>query len=201
MNSYSDESPYYSPYYFHRKNQLDLLPIQASDIVFLGDSLTNEGEWADWFPGVTIKNRGISGDTTYGVLTRLEPILAGKPRKIFLMIGVNDITKDVPVQRILYNYTEIINQVRTRTPDTEMFVISVLPVDTQFHGDRAQRDVMRLNDHLQRLAQRFSCQYIDLCSEFLNDRGELDAQYSLDGLHLNGHAYRLWQQMIQEYVQ
>ena len=68
--------------------------------LFLGDSLTEYGNWRELFPGLDIKNRGIAGDTTDGVLHRLDGITALSPDKIFLMIGINDLLMGRSVKRI-----------------------------------------------------------------------------------------------------
>ena len=65
-------------------------------IIFLGDSLTEWFELGKYFPGLAIINEGIAGDTTYGVLQRLEAIIKKPAKKIFLMIGINDIFNDFP---------------------------------------------------------------------------------------------------------
>src|SRR5690606_25988138 len=72
-------------------------PTSSDDLVFLGNSIVF---WADWneLTGIpTIKNRGIPGDITFGVLERLADITAGKPAKIFILIGINDLARNIPV--------------------------------------------------------------------------------------------------------
>jgi lysophospholipase L1-like esterase len=65
---------------------------KPGSIVFLGDSITDFFRVNEFFPGVYVINRGISGDTTDGVLNRLaESVYELSPSKIFLMIGTNDL--------------------------------------------------------------------------------------------------------------
>src|SRR5699024_7028471 len=64
------KKPDYSAYYYHRKNLFELLPNEKKEIIFLGDSITDGNEWAEYFGSQRIKNRGISGDVTDGVLYR-----------------------------------------------------------------------------------------------------------------------------------
>ncbi|HPI85609.1 MAG TPA: GDSL-type esterase/lipase family protein, partial [Bacteroidales bacterium] len=73
--------------------------ITSDDIVFLGDSLTEGFDLQHYFNLPNLKNRGISGDTTYQVLYRLEEIWNSKPAGLFLMIGINDMFQgeDEPV--------------------------------------------------------------------------------------------------------
>lgn len=196
------ESAFNFPYYDHRKSQLYLLPIHTSDIVFLGDSITDEGEWAELLNHPSIKNRGLSSDTTIGVLDRLSEIITTQPHKIFLMIGVNDLSNlgRSPVE-VSQTYKEILTQIRARSPQTNVFIQSVLPVNRgMFLGSASNNDVRALNEQLQYLANEFSYPYIDLHSHFLDAHQQLDTKYTIDGIHLNGSAYQRWVKLIQPYI-
>ena len=96
-------------------------------MVFLGDSITRGGQWHELFPGVAVKNRGIGGDVTTGVLSRLDPITRGRPAKVFLMIGTNDLFRGTPGQEVAANVGEIVRRIGRESPDTRVFVQSVLP--------------------------------------------------------------------------
>ena len=96
------------PYYKHRKSQFEqLMNNEKYETMMLGDSITDEGQWDELLNNDTIQNRGISGDTTDGVLERLNPM--GKNiEKVFIMIGVNDIMRGKSVDEIYSNYLKII---------------------------------------------------------------------------------------------
>jgi lysophospholipase L1-like esterase len=199
------EGARYSPYYLRRKDQLELLeslPRDTSEIIFLGDSITEEAEWAELFKPLNVKNRGISGDTTIGLLNRLNKIIEPKPQKVFLMIGINDFLNETKsVLEISQIYRAIFIKIQEQTLNTEVFVQSVLPVNNQFYRIKVDnKNVVTLNAQLQELAKEFSYQYIDLFSHFLDQQDQLDPQYTLDGIHLNGQAYLLWKQIIEQYV-
>ena len=68
-------------------SQFEELPIASGDTVFLGDSITEGGSWHELFPESSVRNRGIGGVTTSGILARIDQIRHGKPGQIFLMIG------------------------------------------------------------------------------------------------------------------
>ena len=80
-----------SEYNLQRRSLFEVLPVYSSDIVFLGNSITDGCEWAELFNNRHVKNRGISGDRSGWLLDRLDPIVGGHPKKLFLMIGVNDL--------------------------------------------------------------------------------------------------------------
>lgn len=79
---------FYPPYHLHRISQFEILPKLNSDVIFLGDSITDKCEWTELLENPNIKNRGISGDTTERILNRLDEIVESKPKQIFLMVGI-----------------------------------------------------------------------------------------------------------------
>ena len=95
--------------------------------MFLGDSITEGGAWAEFFESRVTRNRGISGDTTSGVLARLHQINRFKPSSIFLMIGTNDISFGVAEDEIVENILTIVDLIGTSSPDTKLFIQSILP--------------------------------------------------------------------------
>ena len=196
-------SMYDSPYYWDKKSQFETLPKSESDIVFLGDSLTDSCEWQEFFRGVSIKNRGISGDTTNGILNRLNEVVQSQPQKVFIMIGINDINQGRTVDGIFNNYQIILKSFKEKTPQTEVFVQSLLPVNNHlFPNPTTNNRVIELNTKIKKLAQELSFQYIDLFPAFLGkDRDDgLNHYYTTDGLHLNGQGYLVWKEMIEKYV-
>jgi len=192
----------YPPYYWHKLNQFTKLPQSESDIIMLGDSITDEGEWIELLSNINVKNRGISGDTTERVLYRLDPILAGKPKQIFLMIGINDlINTSKSVFQTLESYEKILHEFREKTPNTEIFIQSVLPVNNNVYLYwQDDNNILKLNLGLKELAKKFNYQYIDLFSHLLDSEKQLDTRYTKDGLHLNGEAYLVWKSVIEKYL-
>lgn len=193
-----------SPFYYQRSSLFEQLPIGPKDIVFLGNSITNGCEWNELFNNLLVKNRGISGDLTMGVYKRLEPIVKGKPAKLFLLIGVNDISRGLSADSIAGNIGKIVEKVKRESPSTKIYLQSLLPFD----GDRQYKNLsgrldiaVEINKQLVRLAEKEKLTYIDLFPHFLDkNTGSLDAGYSNDGLHLMGNGYLLWRDLIIDYV-
>ncbi len=104
----------YSTFYMQRASLFSKLTITPKDIVFIGNSITNGAEWSELFPRKHVKNRGISGDTSEGVYDRLAPIVKGKPAKIFILIGINDISRDVKVEDIVLNMKRIVKEIQKK---------------------------------------------------------------------------------------
>ena len=188
-------------YYHHKKSHFESLPDTEGEIIFLGNSLIDNCDWAELFQNPNIKNRGVGGDDTDGVLERLDEVTSSRPEKIFIMIGTNDLAYGKTVDVILSNYRKIIERIMEESPETKIYLQSVLPTDDGFYPDRSNDDIMKINRGLNELAAEKGLVYIDLYTSFENDQGILDTKYSLDGLHIKGEGYRLWKSLIEKYVQ
>lgn len=194
----------YSTYYYQRATLFEELPIASTDIVFLGNSITDGGEWAELFGDCRIKNRGISGDIADGVYDRLDAILKGKPAKIFLMIGINDVARGTSADTIVGRILKIADRIGQESPQTKLYIESVLPVNDcygKFPGHTSRGNVvLEINRLLKKAALERQLTYIDLYSRFCNEEGKMKPEYSNDGLHLLGKGYLLWRQLLLPYI-
>ena len=114
-------------------NQFNSQPLNNGEIIFLGNSITAEGEdWGRRFGYSKIKNRGIGGDVTDGVLARLDEIIYFKPRAVFLLIGINDLWNNTPtIPKPAYigtNIIKITDIIKRRSSDTKVYIQTVLPI-------------------------------------------------------------------------
>jgi len=109
----------------HRAN-----PIRAGETVFLGDSITSDGDWEAAFSHLDSRNRGIAWDTTADVLERLDESLDGPPATVVLMIGTNDLFIGVPHAQTVRNVAHVLDRIAEASPDTRTIVQSVLPGPT-----------------------------------------------------------------------
>ena len=147
----------YKLFFERRVSQFDEFHIQSDAIVFLGDSLVDEGRWDEMFPNFKIVNRGILADRTEHVISRLNQITKWQPSKIFVMIGTNDVKFGVKQAILLSNYQKIIDLIRKESPSTKVFVQSLLPRQSKF-----QKRIEQINRELMVLAEKTGCVYIDL---------------------------------------
>lgn len=186
--------------YEHRKTLYEIMPIEKGDIVFLGNSITAQCDWAELFQNSKIKNRGIPGDTTQGILDRVGAILSAVPSKLFLMIGVNDLLFHPP-EEVVDNYRKIVSKVLSESPETQLYLYSILPVNPDIRNIPVRNeDIDFINEKIKKIAIDNQLIYIDLNSKFKNKDGLLFANYSSDGVHLNGDAYLQWKNEIGQYL-
>lgn len=198
------DSARYSAYYWHSKDMFDNLPDIRGEIIFLGNSITDGGEWFELLGNKNCLNRGISGDVTEGVLLRLPGITRVKPAKIFLLIGINDIARGRSVEEITATYRLILDKIKAETPATKVFIESVLPVNYGTVRMASLKDktefILELNLNLRALSEEYKYTYVDLFTLMADVNNNLPEKYSVDGLHLTYAAYKVWADAIRKYA-
>lgn len=204
IGAFAQKEGKYSTYYYQRASLFEVLPVDSDDILFVGNSITDGGEWCELFQNPNVKNRGISGDTTQGVYDRLDALLKGTPAQIFLLIGINNVPRGESADSIAAGIRRIVQRIRQESPATEVLVQSVLPVTPQYgkfdgHTSRWQL-VPEINRRVRRLAQEEKVTYIDLFSHFADAEGKMKPEYTNDGLHLKGNGYLLWKEVVQPFL-
>jgi lysophospholipase L1-like esterase len=173
-----------------------------TDIVFLGNSITANTDWMELLGEPRARNRGISGDITFGVLERLDEVIEGKPARVFILIGINDISRNIPDSVILNNYRRIIRRIHAGSPATKIFFQTLLPVNNEFtqfknHYNKDEH-ILYVNAELRKMAATENITVIDLYPHFLGADNKLDKKYTLDGLHLLAIGYKLWASILQQ---
>lgn len=200
VNQPSFPDSLFSTYYHQRVSLFRALPQTEGDIIFLGNSITDGGEWSELFADLKIKNRGISGDFTAGVLNRLDEVYKRKPHKVFLLIGTNDLAKNISPDSVVKNIVWIAALLRQKSPQTKLYVQSIFPVNEKFgkfsgHTSKKQQ-IGEINKMLWKHASQYGYIYKDVFSELTDSTGRLNAAYTNDGLHLTGAGYMKWKETI-----
>ena len=185
-------------YYPQRVVIFEKEPVVPGRIIFLGNSITQIGNWKKLLNDSTAINRGIAGDITFGVLKRLNDVISRQPSKLFLLIGINDIGRDIPDAVIADNIRKIIVRVQAGSPATKIYVQSILPVNPDVpnfpqHYDK-QEHVLNTNKLIKKVAEDTHCTFVNIHDLFTDKQGRLDAKYTADGLHLTpaGNGYETW---------
>ncbi|HEX6427371.1 MAG TPA: GDSL-type esterase/lipase family protein [Niastella sp.] len=179
-------------------------PNSKKDIIFVGNSITQGIDWAELLQNKHARNRGISGDITYGVLERLSEITEGQPAKVFVLIGINDIEHNIPDSLIVNNYRRIIRQIKAESPRTKIYFHTLLPVNNEFtqfkkHYNKDEH-IAFVNAELKKIAAEENITLIDLHPHFLDASNKLDKRYTVDGLHLNAEGYKVWAGILKQYL-
>lgn len=191
----------YRPGLYHFKVALyDSFPGSPDDIIFLGNSLTDRVDWNELLETCHARNRGISGDITFGVLQRLSDITKGQPAKIFILIGINDISRNIPDSLIVLNYRTMISRIRSESPGTKVYLQTLMPVNntfTQFKNHyNKDEHILWINQQIKQIGKDMQVEIIDLYPHFLDARNKLDKAFTEDGLHLNAAGYQVWKKIL-----
>lgn len=203
-----DEDKKFNAYYLNRVSVFRELENFRDDIYFIGDSITDIGEWQELLSNSDVKNRGINGDTTTGVLNRLDEILEGNPRKVFLMCGINNLQSKISFSQTVNEYKAILSELQNITPPAEIYLLSIIPITKALYREYVlpkhpsihmpeTEEIDRLNNAIKKLADRYrNVSYIDL-APLRDEDGELIADYTIDGLHLNGKGLTAWAEIVE----
>lgn len=201
-------STYAQDEYWHQRVSLfSKLPVDTCDIVFLGNSITDGGEFQELFGMENVLNRGIRSDRISGVLKRLDQVTDGHPKMIFLLIGINDVADSRnTAASIAGKYEELVKTIREKTPDTQLYVQSIMPINNDFKRYKSligrESIIPDLNSRLQNIAMEARAVYIDLWPVLADpETGKMKKDFTSDGLHLTGAGYRAWTEAVRPFVE
>lgn len=194
--SISYHSAFTKTHYHEKIKEFKKDALAMGDIVFLGNSITEEGgDWGKRLGWSSVKNRGISGDVTEGVLKRLGEIMYVKPKAIFLLIGINDIfnTATTP-QYVASNILTIAKNIRKASPYTKLYVQTILPTTTSSIKEKIQQT----NALLHKKAGRKTFTLLRTHALFADEADVMKKEYTKDGVHLNEEGYTIWADFLKK---
>lgn len=183
--------------------------LAKGQIVFIGDSITDLYVLDDHYADLELAcyNRGIGGDTTSGVLKRLqESVFDLEPSAVVLMIGTNDVNGNLPENEILDRYSQIVKAITTTLPNTKLYCVSVIPQNKQLEEysqikvDHTTEVILRLNPQICQIALSSGAVYIDLFAHLSDSDNYLLTQYSDDGIHLNEKGLAVWTEQMRPFL-
>ncbi|MFG6687853.1 GDSL-type esterase/lipase family protein [Mariniflexile sp. HNIBRBA6329] len=191
-------------YYPKRIAEFKKEPLEFGEIVFIGNSITEGGlDWSEKFSVGHIRNRGIAGDVTDGVLKRLNEITYFKPKAVLILIGINDLfslnneednpaltyDKVVPTPEYVgQNILKIAKIIHRKSPLTKIYVRTLLPTRRAY----MKEDILIVNKIIKKNEFKGYYEVIDLYAEFVDSKGELIKDLTKDGVHLNDKGYETW---------
>ena len=188
--------------------ELNQISVIEPDIIFIGDSII------EYYPlqellgtSKTIVNRGIRGYQTGLLQKNLDAHLYGDGvDQIVLLIGTNDIGKDVPMNEALNNLESVIQTISRDYPLSQIKLVSILPVNEE--EDFKQTVYIRTNEKIkvwnqayQELASAYmQVEYVSVFDKLLDQEGQLKSDYTTDGLHLSVSDYQALSNTLKKYI-
>lgn len=197
----------------HYKNRMEEIrnqEIVKGQIVLLGDCVIESLDVNTFFNDLEIYNNGISGDTTTLLKETLyKRAIKYKPSKLFISIGSNDFGFDKrDVKEIYNNIMEICAEIRNRSKDTEIHLVSIIPVNPaqidyinrEYVDSRDNFEINMLNYYLRNFAKKNKIKFIDATKELTNQFDLLNLKYTIDGFHLNHSGLEVVSSLIRKHV-
>ena len=181
---------------------------RKGEILFTGSSLMEQFPIHELMMNdgmdLVIYNRGIGGFTTRDMMEHMEEMVFGtEPSRIFINIGTNDMNApDFSQDRLLENYEAILRQIQERLPAAEINVMAYYPVNEvdkvpdrpwgkTLFVNRTNRTIDRLNQALEKLAEKLGCRFINVNKGLTDENGRLKKEYTIEGVHMYANGYRV----------
>ncbi len=180
--------------------------LQKEKIVFAGDSITDMYDVNKYYQydDKLIVNSGISGYATKNILDRFYNVIEQyRANKLFLLIGTNDLAKGISNSDIIANISQILSLAKEAKPDIHLYLQSIYPVNCNLSSDCARHndDIVYINGEMQKYCLANNITYIDVYSLLVDIDGNLNANYTRDGLHLNDDGYEVVTSVLRSYVE
>ena len=164
------------------------------DVAFIGDSLTDLCDLDKYYQPYNTINRGISGDTTDGVLNRLDSsAYALNPKVIVLLIGINNLGE------MFNTYEAILSELTKHLPNTKIIVLSLAPLGTGLKQMNATVEFQ--NKRLKTLVEKYQLRYVDIYSALLNETTHaMYDKYTTDMLHFSDQGYQVISSVVRPVI-
>lgn len=172
-------------------------------IIFLGDSITECYNLDEHFSDIKLINKGKSGDTTIDILNRLnESVFMFNPDIVFLLIGTNDLELlNSRPKQIIKNITKIIKQIKNYNSKITIYLQSIYPVNHPIKpfsvGKRTNKDILEINKEIKKIKL---ATYLDVASILTDEKGNLNKEFTYDGIHINKNGYNIITNYLSKYI-
>ena len=165
------------------------------DIVFLGDSLTEGYDVQKFYPDYNVLNRGIGGDTTFGVEKRLkESVYDVNPKLTAMLIGANNLNT------MMDNYENILKSFKENASEMKVILLSLTSMTDNWA--RNNKKAVKSNEKIKGYADEYGYTFVDLYNPLLDkNTNELKKEYTTDGGHLTEEGYTVVTSVITPVVQ
>lgn len=191
------------------QNNIKMVEVQAKKekIVFAGDSITDRYDLNQYYQydNKIIINSGISGYRTTNMISRFHNLIEQhQADKLFLMIGTNDLGAGTENDVVINNIKKITKMIKEKSSKTKIYLESIYPVNSDKRPkdkNRNNEDIRYINEQLKKYCIENNIVYLDIYSILKDYNGDLKAEYTEDGLHLNDAGYDVITNYLKPYVE
>ena len=167
-------------------------------IIFLGDSITEWGNWEALLPEFEISNYGVAGNTTSQVIDRVDELFGKEANQLFLLVGINDLGENRSLVDIESDYKKLVELLQSNNVASEINLVPVLPViEREWEKEGLTlANIIKLNKVIKVVAKENNFIFVDIYSAFTDSRGQLKNEFTTDGLHLSESGYLKYAELI-----
>lgn len=189
--------------------EIKKVTVVPENIVFLGDSITYFWNLNQYFPNNHVVNSGINGNVTTDILNDMENrVYRYNPSKVFILIGTNDIPKNKSSKEIVDNIFKIVEEINKNRPDAKVYVESIYPInntnnskiDHNMVNIRTNTKIKQINSMIESTAKEKNITYIDIYDKLVDKNGNLNINYTRDGLHMSADGYKVIANEIKDFL-
>ena len=166
---------------------------ESAVTAFVGDSLTERGDWQQVLPAGNALNFGVGGNTTDDLLERLDDVVASRPETVVLEIGTNDFAWRLPLEQVVENIERVMTELRGKLPEARIVVQSILPRQQEY-----AHIVRGVNEQVAAFAPSVRAEYLDVWPALAGDDEGLKPEFTIDGLHLTESGYAAWYALLRD---
>lgn len=184
------------------ENTLAKLNYKA-DVCFFGHSIIADADFQKDYPNLKTVNLGYSGDDLDGMIVRHKMIYHVHPSKIFIMAGINDLKKSrrPTINEVIGKYNQLLDSIQGYNPQATIYLVSLLPINKEMAETQATTErIQKTNDSMRSMAKNRSIEFVDIYHLFLDKDGNLAAEYTYDGIHLNTVGYVFLSETLRSYL-
>ena len=192
-----------------KKKRLELEK-KSENIVFLGDSITDFYDLNKYYKGYNVVNSGISGNQTISLINEIKNrVYIYNPTKVFILIGTNDLVDSNRTnEEIVENIEKIVNGIKENRPKAKIYVESIYPVNNTdnkkvVHSTtktRSNKRIKKINILIKEMCKDNNIEYINLYDELVDKDGNLNIDYTKDGLHMSEEGYEIITKKLKKYL-
>ena len=172
--------------------------VKREKYVFLGDSIFEQYMTSYFFKGYDTVNSGVSGITALKTLERLDSgLYEYNPTTIFILLGTNDLYFGYTEEETFEHLKNLINKIHEDKPEIVINVLSLLPINLSddpkinksVNENRSNEKINKVNEYLKDFCNSKNINYINVHDILLDEKGELDWNYTREGLHITDLGY------------
>ncbi len=172
----------------------------AGATVFVGDSLVSSADWSQYLPAHNIVNRGLYGDDTSDLLSVLPRVLALQPAELIVLIGINDLNKQLEWQQSKATLSRIFDRIDAHTAPISVVLVELLPINDSWHREIRADAVVRFNQFLQQQANERQYTFAPVAAALGDGHDGLKPEYTVDGIHLSSRGYEALSRALEPFL-